>query len=62
MGSTIDDNANNNNIESDNTSEKTIFIDRIMKLSLEDKVFTHANVLDELKTVLLAVSREPDPK
>lgn len=59
MDSNIDE---NNNIESDNNSEKTIFIDRIMKLSLEDKIFTHANVLDELKTVLFAVSREPASK
>lgn len=27
-----------------------------MKLALQDKIFTEANVLDELKTILLAVS------
>lgn len=49
-------NNNNNDIIDDKPVEKTIFIDRIMKLALEDKVFTEQNVLDELKTVLLAVS------
>ncbi|XP_031617885.1 probable cytochrome P450 313a4 [Contarinia nasturtii] len=48
-----DDIANNN--ESDEKPvEKNVFIDRIIKLALEDKVFTEQNVLDELKTVLLA--------
>lgn len=45
----------NNNISDDKPVEKTIFIDRIIKLALEDRVFTEQNVLDELKTVLLAV-------
>lgn len=48
-------NNNNNNNDDDKPVEKTIFIDRIIKLALEDKVFTDQNVLDELKTVLLAV-------
>lgn len=51
-------NNNNNDIIDDKPVEKTIFIDRIMKLALEDKVFTEQNVLDELKTVLLAVSMQ----
>lgn len=46
---------NNNSLDDDVPVEKAIFIDRIMKLALEDKVFTDQNVLDELKTVLLAV-------
>lgn len=37
-------------------AEKTIFMDRILKLALEDKIFTEQDVMDELKTVLLAVS------
>lgn len=45
---------NNNNID-EKPIEKTIFIDRIVKLALEDKIFTDENVVDELKTVLLAV-------
>lgn len=51
----MEDAANNNNIDEEKPVEKTIFIDRIIKLALEDKVFTDQNVLDELKTVLLAV-------
>lgn len=52
-----EDLANNNDVSDEKPVEKTIFIDRIMKLALEDKVFTEQNVLDELKTVLLAVSK-----
>lgn len=48
-------NATNNGNNDEKPVEKTIFIDRIIKLALEDKVFTDQNVLDELKTVLLAV-------
>lgn len=52
-----EDKANNNDaIDEEKPVEKTIFIDRIMKLTLEDRVFTEQNVLDELKTILLAVS------
>lgn len=51
-----EDLANNNDVIDEKPVEKTIFIDRIVKLALEDKVFTEQNVLDELKTVLLAVS------
>lgn len=40
----------------DKPAEKTIFMDRILKLALEDKIFTEQNVMDELKTVFLAVS------
>lgn len=47
----------NNNID-DKTPEQAIFVDRLIKLALEDKVFTDANVCDELKTVLLAVRME----
>lgn len=52
-----EDLANNNDVIDEKPVEKTIFIDRIMKLALEDKVFSEQNVLDELKTVLLAVSK-----
>lgn len=45
---------NNNDID-DKPVEKTIFIDRIIKLALEERIFTDENVLDELKTILLAV-------
>lgn len=51
---TMQDAANNSNND-EKPVEKTIFIDRLIKLALEDKVFTDQNVLDELKTVLLAV-------
>lgn len=50
------DDQNNNDISDMKPTEKTIFIDRILKLTLEDKIFTEKNVMDELKTVLLAVS------
>lgn len=45
----------NNNDSDDKPVEKTIFIDRIIKLALEERIFTDDNVLDELKTILLAV-------
>lgn len=48
----------NNNTDTSDASEKTIFIDRLVKLALEDKIFTDDNVCDELKTVLLAVRIE----
>lgn len=48
--------ANNNDIDIDEKPvEKTIFIDRLVKLAVGDKIFTEQNVLDELKHVLLAV-------
>lgn len=50
------DNANGDS-DDDKPIEKTIFIDRLLKLAIEDRVFTDQNVLDELKTVLLAVRR-----
>lgn len=46
---------NNNDAYDEKPAEKTIFIDRIIKLALEDKIFTDQNVIDELKTILLAV-------
>lgn len=46
---------NNNDAYDKKPAEKTIFIDRIVKLALEDKIFTEQNVMDELKTILLAV-------
>lgn len=46
---------NNNDAYDEKPVEKTIFIDRIVKLAVEDKLFTEQNVIDELKTVLLAV-------
>lgn len=50
-----EDCRNNNVGDDDFTPEKSIFIDRLMKLKLKHNIFTHANVVDELKTVLLAV-------
>lgn len=47
---------NNNDAYDEKPEEKSIFIDRLVKLALEDKVFTDQNVLDELKTILLSVS------
>lgn len=47
---------NNNDVYDEKPAEKTIFIDRIVKLALDDKIFTDQNVLDELKTILLAVN------
>lgn len=47
---------NNNDTMDEKPAEKTIFMDRILKLALEDKIFTEQDVMDELKTVLLAVS------
>lgn len=53
-GSDFDQN-NNESEYAKKPAEKTIFIDRIVKLAVEDKIFTEQNVLDELKTILLAV-------
>lgn len=47
----------NNNVDTKSV-EKTIFIDRIIKLALEDKIFNDLDVLAELKTILLAVSSD----
>lgn len=46
-----------NNIDAyhEKPEEKSIFIDRLVKLALEDRIFTDQNVLDELKTILLSV-------
>lgn len=51
----LEENNNNNNECDEKPVEKTIFIDRIIKLALEEKIFTEENVQDELKTILLAV-------
>lgn len=51
-----EENNNNNGDDSDEKPvEKTIFIERIVKLALEEKIFTDDDVMSELKTILLAV-------
>lgn len=42
--------------DDDGTNQKNIFIDQIIKLALEDKLFNDADVTSELKTIMLAVS------
>lgn len=53
-----DDSSTSSNTDTFDLTEKTIFIDRVVKLALDDKIFTDGNVCDELKTVLLAVRIE----
>lgn len=44
-------------IDDDGTNQKNIFIDQIIKLALDDKVFNDLDAISELKTILLAVRK-----
>lgn len=58
----INKRKNENNFEENDDDDgmrathKNIFVSQIIKLSMEDKIFTQYDVTSELKTVLLAVS------